>query len=205
MTEDNQPSFRLPSVSRKKIPAAFDVVRFPLKRRQRREPSASPACGRLVYRRPCERRARDRAARRCARRACRRSYSGYPDGNDFNRLRFVSGLKASLPAVACPTSAKTSARNRPSRAGRMRSRCARSSASTIDSSISGAELLEAEWSLISIIQSMLWRGTNRNHRQREVVDERADSFIAKRRLPCDQNADYRVTMEFNPLTAVPAI
>ena len=82
----------------------------------------------------------------------------------------------------------------PSRAGRMRSRCARSSASTIDSSISGAELLEAEWSLISIIQSMLWRGTNRNHRQREVVDERADSFIAKRRLPCDdgvQSADRR--------------
>ena len=28
MTEDNQPSFRLPSVSRKQIPAAFDVVRF---------------------------------------------------------------------------------------------------------------------------------------------------------------------------------
>ena len=99
-----------------------------------------------------------------------------------------------MPAVACPTSAKTSARNRPSRAGRMRSRCARSSASTIDSSISGAELLEAEWSLISIIQSMLWRGTNRNHRQREVVDERADSFIAKGRLPCDdgvQSADRR--------------
>ena len=100
MTEDNQPSFRLPSVSRKKIPAAFDVVRFPLKRRQRREPSASPACGRLVYRRPCERRARDRAARRCARRACRRSYSGYPDGNDFNRLRFDSGLKACLRSPA---------------------------------------------------------------------------------------------------------
>jgi hypothetical protein len=100
MTEDNQPSFRLPSVSRKKIPAAFDVVRFPLKRRQRREPSASPACGRLVYRRPCERRARDRAARRCARRACRRSCSGYPDGNDFNRLRFDSGLKACLRSPA---------------------------------------------------------------------------------------------------------
>jgi hypothetical protein len=30
VTEDNQPSFRLPSVSRKKVPAAFDVVHFPL-------------------------------------------------------------------------------------------------------------------------------------------------------------------------------
>jgi hypothetical protein len=76
----------------------------------------------------------------------------------------------------------------------MRRRCARSSASTIDSSMSGAELLAAEWSLISIIQSTLWRGTNRNHRQREVVDERADSFVAKGRLPCDdgvQSADRR--------------
>ena len=165
---------------------------FPLKRRQRREPSASPACGRLVYRRPCERRARDRAARRCARRACRRSCSGYPDGNDFNRLRFDSGLKACLRSPA--RLAKTSARNRPSRAGRMRQSLREIIASTINSSISGAELLEAEWSLISIIQSMLWRGTNRNHRQREVVDERADSFIAKGRLPCDdgvQSADRR--------------
>ena len=55
------------------------------------------------------------------------------------------------------------------------------------------ELLEAA-PVRGPVQSMLWRGTNRNHRQREVVDERADSFIAKRRLPCDdgvQSADRR--------------
>jgi len=163
MTEDNQPSFRLPSVSRKKIPAAFDVVHFPL--------IAASKAG-----------------------TQRLASLGAPSIIGDRVSDVCEGSRRKLACGRLPDIAKTSARNRPSRAGRMRSRCARSSASTIDSSMSGAELLEAEWSLISIIQSTLWRGTNRNHRQREVVDERADSFIAKRRLPCDdgvQSADRR--------------
>ena len=53
--------------------------------------------------------------------------------------------------------------------------------------ISGAGIMP-KWSWISIIQSMLWRGTN---------------HLINVQTALSQKADYRVTMEFNPLTAVP--
>ena len=99
-----------------------------------------------------------------------------------------------LPAVACPTSAKTSARNRPSRAGRC-AVAARDHPPQLYTRDIRCRVIRSRVVLdIDNIQSMLWRGTNRNHQQREVVDERADSFIAKGRLPCDdgvQSADRR--------------
>jgi hypothetical protein len=51
---------------------------------------------------------------------------GYPDGNDFDRLRFDPAFK--LACGRLPDSGGDSARSRPFRAGRMRRRYARSSA-----------------------------------------------------------------------------
>ena len=61
---------------------------------------------------------------------------GYPDGNDFDWLRCDAAFK--LACGRLPTPAGTSARSRPSRAGRMRRRRGKSFASLTPWSTSGA-------------------------------------------------------------------
>jgi hypothetical protein len=127
MTDDNQLSFNLPSVSRKKVTAAFDGGRLSsdsgvmlLALADRRRAVADTLAALIAdHRDPSHitHTVADVLRARMLAIGC-----GYPDGNDFDRLRFDS-----WPADGCLTAAVTSARSRPFRAGRMRRRYARSS------------------------------------------------------------------------------
>src|SRR6202043_905542 len=129
MTDDNQLSFNLPSVSRKKVTAAFDAGRL----------SSDAGVMLLALAERCRKVADTLAAHIADRRDLLRITHtvadvlrarmlaigcGYPDGNDFDWLRRDAAFKLAcgrLPAVIF-------ARSRLSRAGRMRRRCGRSSA-----------------------------------------------------------------------------
>src|SRR5436190_20820950 len=162
MTEDNQLSFNLPSVSHKKVTAAFDGGRLSsdsgvmlLALADRRRGVADTLAALVAdHRDPSHitHTVADVLRARMLAIGC-----GYPDGNDFDRLRFDPAFKLACGRLP-DTGAGTSARNRPSRAGRMRRRCARSSASPMHSSISGAGVTRSHpalWSWISMIRSML--------------------------------------------------
>ena len=127
MTDDNQLSFNLPSVSRKKVTAAFDGGRLSsdsgvmlLALADRRRAVADTLAALIAdHRDPSHitHTVADILRARMLAIGC-----GYPDGNDFDRLGPLS-----WPADGCLTAAVTSARSRPFRAGRMRRRYARSS------------------------------------------------------------------------------
>ena len=141
MTDDNQLSFNLPSVSRKKVTAAFDGGRLSsdsgvmlqhwpiagaelLTRSRRLLPTVailrtSPIRSRMCCARACWRLA---AATRMA----------------TTSIDCALTRPSSSPAVDCPIPGRTSARSRPSRAGRTHPRCARLSASPMPWSTSGA-------------------------------------------------------------------
>ena len=131
MTDDNQLSFKLPSVSRKKVTAAFDGGRLSsdsgvmlLALADRRRAIADTLAALIAdHRDPSHitHTVADVLRARMLAIGC-----GYPDGNDFDRLRFDP--RSSWPADGCLIPAVTSARSRPFRAGRMRRRYARSSA-----------------------------------------------------------------------------
>jgi hypothetical protein len=128
MTDDNQLSFKLPSVSRKKVTAAFDGGRLSsdsgvmlLALADRRRKVSDTLAALIADRRDpshITHTVADVLRARMLAIGC-----GYPDGNDFDRLRFDPAF-----TDGCLTPAVTSARSRPFRAGRMRRRYARSSA-----------------------------------------------------------------------------
>ena len=131
MTDDNRLNFNLPSVSRKKVTAAFDGGRLSsdsgvllLALADRRRALADTLAALIADHRDSAHithTVADVLRARMLAIGC-----GYPDGNDFDRLRFDPAF--SWPADGCLTAAVTSARSRPFRAGRMRRRYARSSA-----------------------------------------------------------------------------
>jgi hypothetical protein len=131
MTDDNQLSFNLPSVSRKKVTAAFDGGRLSsdsgvmlLALADRRRAVADTLAALIAdHRDPSHitHTVADVLRARMLAIGC-----GYPDGNDF-ATGCASIRPSSWPADGCLTAAVTSARSRPFRAGRMRRRYARSS------------------------------------------------------------------------------
>src|SRR5215471_6476053 len=140
MTDDTILPFSFPAVSRKKVTAAFDGGRLSsdsgvmlLALADRRRAVADTLAAFIAdHRDPSHitHTVADVLRARMLAIGC-----GYPDGNDFDR---ASIRPSSLPAAGRPTPGRTFARNRPSRGGRMRQRCARSSGSPTHWSISGA-------------------------------------------------------------------
>ena len=126
MTDDNQLSFNLPSVSRKKVTAAFDGGRLSsdsgvmlLALADRRRAVADTLAALIAdHRDPSHitHTVADVLRARMLAIAC-----GYADGDDFDRLRFDPAFKLAL-RTGCLTAAVTSARSRRFAAGRMRRR-----------------------------------------------------------------------------------
>ena len=131
MTDDNRHSFNLPSVSRKKVTAAFDGGRLSsdsgvllLALADRRRAVADTLAALIAdHRDPAHitHTVADVLRARMLAIGC-----GYPDGNDSTGCASIQ--RSSWPADGCLTPVVTSARSRPFRAGRMRRRYARSSA-----------------------------------------------------------------------------
>src|SRR5438046_9098161 len=142
MTEDNQLSFNLPSVSRKKVTAAFDGGRLSsdsgvmlLALADRRRAVADTLAALIAdHRDPSHitHTVADVLRARMLAIGC-----GYPDGNAFDWLRRDPAFK--LACGRLPDSGRICARSRPSRVGRMRRRCARSFASLTRSLIFGSK------------------------------------------------------------------
>ena len=131
MTDDSRCTFSLPSVSRKKVTAAFDGGRLSsdsgvmlLALADRRRKVSDTLAALIADRRDpshITHTVADVLRARMLAIGC-----GYPDGNDSTGCASIR--PSSWPADGCLTAAVTSARSRPFRAGRMRRRYARSSA-----------------------------------------------------------------------------
>src|SRR5215831_16596983 len=140
MTDDSQLSFKLPSVSRKKVTAAFDggrlssdsgVMLLALADRRRRVADTLAALIADPRDRSHIRHTVADVLRACWRLAAATLMA-------TTSIGYGSIRPSNLLAVGCPTADRTSARNQLSRVGRMHHRCARSSASPMPWSISGA-------------------------------------------------------------------
>src|SRR6202023_3093644 len=158
MTDDNQLSFNLPSVSRKKVTAAFDGGRL----------SSDAGVMLLALAERCRKVADTLAAHIADRRDLLRITHTVADVLRARMLAIGCGYPMAMTSTGCAgvrpsswraggcrTTAGVVARSRLSRAGRMRRRCGRSSALLMLWSISGAEVTRSHLGLLS------WTSTTR--------------------------------------------